>query len=247
MNLKGRVALVTGAGRGIGRAIALRLAQEGAAIAVNDIVPEGALKTAEDVAALGVPAIGLPGDVSVRKNVSAMIADVIASYGQLDILVNNAGIIQDRLLMRMSDEQWESVIAVNLRSVFLCSKASVRPMLKGNWGRIISLSSITGLIGKAGQTNYAAAKAGIIGFTRAFAREVGAHGITVNAIAPGFIKTDMTAHLPDKQQRETMSRIPVGFLGEVGDIAAACAFLASEDARYVTGHVLTVDGGLTCI
>lgn len=247
MNLKGRVALVTGAGRGIGRAIAFRLAKDGAALAINSLRAESATEAVREIGALGLTALAVPGDVSFRENVADMVERVIAEYGQLDILVNNAGTTQDQLLVRMSDEQWESVLAVNLRSVFLCSQAAVRHMLKGKWGRIVNLSSITGLTGNAGQANYAAAKAGVAGFTRALAREVGARGITVNALAPGFIRTDMTAKLSPEQHQESLEHIPLGYLGEAEDVAAACAFLVSEDARYITGQVLAVDGGMTCL
>jgi len=246
MSLAGRVALITGAGRGIGRAIAIRLAREGATVAVNALHTENASQTAQEITALGFPALAVPGDVSVSDNVSDIVAAVTDKYGRLDILVNNAGITCDQTLARMSDKQWEDILAVNLRSVFLCCRAAIRPMLKNKWGRMINLSSVTGLAGNTGQTNYAATKAGIIGFTRSLAREVGAHGITVNALAPGFIKTDLTARLSEKQRQASLSQIPVGFLGEVDDVAAACAFLASEETRYITGHVLTVDGGMTC-
>ncbi len=247
MNLKNRVALVTGAGRGIGKAIVLRLAREGATIAVNDLRLENTLAVVEEITSLGVPAIGLPADVSSANDVNAMVDAVIAAYGRLDILINNAGIAQDQLLMRMTEEQWDRVIAIDLKSVFLCSRAATKHMLKAKWGRIISLASVVGLIGNPGQSNYAAAKAGIIGFTRALAREVGTRGITVNALAPGFIETDMTAQLPEKQREELAARIPLGYLGAPEDVASACAFLASEEARYITGHVITVDGGMTCI
>ncbi len=247
MSYNGRVALVTGAGRGIGRTIALRLSHGGAAVAVNDILPESAAQVADEITTSGGQALSVPGDVSTREGVSAVVKAIISKYGRLDVLVNNAGVTQDQLLVRMSDEEWENVLAVNLRSVFLCSRAAVRYMLKGRWGRIISIASVTGLIGNAGQTNYGAAKAGIIGLTRSLAREVGARGITVNAVAPGFIETDMTAKLTDKRRRESLSTVPMGRPGTTEDVAAACAFLASDDASYITGHVLTVDGGMTCI
>ncbi|MCL2150323.1 MAG: 3-oxoacyl-[acyl-carrier-protein] reductase [Dehalococcoidia bacterium] len=246
MSLEDRVALITGAGRGIGRAIALHLAKEGAIVAVNALRSESAIRTAEEVTGAGGSALAVSGDVSSQEDVAAMIDKIVTDYGRLDILVNNAGIIQDQIMASMSEEQWERVIAVNLRSVFLCSRASVRYMLRGRWGRIINLSSVARLIGNTGQANYAAAKAGIVGFTRVFAREVGGHGITVNALAPGFIETDMTAGLSDKRRREALSRIPLGCLGTADDVAAACVFLASEAARYITGQVLTVDGGMTC-
>jgi 3-oxoacyl-[acyl-carrier protein] reductase len=247
MRFENRVALVTGAGRGIGKTIALRLAREGAAVAVNDLKMEGTEQTVEEVAAAGVSSIPVPADVSSAHEVNAMVEAVISEFGRLDILVNNAGIAQDQLLMRMTDEQWDRVISIDLKSVFLCSRAALKYMLKAKWGRIISLASVVGLIGNAGQANYAAAKAGVAGFTRSLAREVGTRGITVNALAPGFIETDMTAQLSEKQRQELYNRIPMGFLGTPDDVAAACAFLASEEARYITGHVITVDGGMTCI
>jgi 3-oxoacyl-[acyl-carrier protein] reductase len=247
MNLKGRVALVTGAGRGIGKAIGLRLAGAGAAVAVNDLKLEYTTQAIEEITALGVPALAVPADVSSSAEVNAMVEAVIAKFGRLDILVNNAGIASDQILMRLTDEQWDRVINIDLKSVFLCSRAAVRHMLKAKWGRIISLASVVGLVGNYGQSNYAAAKAGITGFTRSLAREVGTRSITVNALAPGFIETDMTKQLPEKQRQELYNRIPMGYLGSAEDVAAACAFLASEDARYITGHVLTIDGGMTCI
>ena len=246
MNLKDRVALVTGAGRGIGKAIALRLARDGASVVVNDLRLEYAEKAVVELTALGAKTLAIPADVSSADDVNAMVEAVIAEYGRLDILVNNAGIAQDQLLMRMAEDQWDRVLTIDLKSVFLCSRAAVKYMLKSKWGRIISLASVVGLIGNAGQSNYAAAKAGIIGFTRSLAREVGTRGITVNALAPGFIETDMTAQLSEKQRQELASRIPMGYLGSPEDVANAAAFLASEEACYITGHVITVDGGMTC-
>ena len=246
MSLKDRVVLVTGAGRGIGKAIALRLAREGASIAINDLRLESTREAVEEITALGVPAMSAPADVSSSEGVNAMVEAVMTRFGRLDVLINNAGIAQDQILMRMTDEQWDRVIAIDLKSVFLCSRAAVRHMLKAKWGRIVSLASVVGIIGNPGQANYAAAKAGIIGFTRALAREVGTRGITVNALAPGFIETDMTAQLSEKQREELAARIPLGYLGAPEDVANACAFLASEESRYITGHVITVDGGMTC-
>ncbi len=247
MNLQSKVALITGAGRGIGKAIALRLARDGATIVINDLKQEYTQNAIDELTALGVPAMAAAADVSSAEDVNAMIEAVIAAYGRLDILVNNAGITQDQLLMRMGDDQWDRVLAIDLKSVFLCSRAAVKHMLKAKWGRIISLASVVGLIGNAGQANYAAAKAGIVGFTRSLAREVGTRGITVNALAPGFIETEMTAQLSEKQRADLAARIPLGYLGAPEDVANATAFLASEEARYITGHVITVDGGMTCI
>jgi 3-oxoacyl-[acyl-carrier protein] reductase len=246
MNLKDRVALITGSGRGIGKAIALRLAREGATIVINDLKKDFTTQAVEEIAALGVPVLAVPADVSASESVNAMVEAVMAEYGRLDILINNAGIAQDQILMRMTDEQWDRVIAIDLKSVFLCTRAAIKHMMKAKYGRIVSLASVVGIMGNPGQSNYAAAKAGIIGFTRSMAREVGSRGITVNALAPGFIETDMTAQLSGKQREELAARIPLGYLGTPEDVANACAFLASDDARYISGHVITVDGGMTC-
>jgi 3-oxoacyl-[acyl-carrier protein] reductase len=244
VNLTGRVALVTGAGRGIGYAIATRLAAAGASVAVNDRVLEKAQAVAREVSAPGGQAIGVAADVTSAGGVSGMIDSVMAAYGRLDILVNNAGVTSDQLLVRMSEEEWDRVLTVDLKSVFLCSQACLKPMIKERWGRIINMSSVVGLMGNAGQTNYAAAKAGIIGFTRSLAKEVASRGITVNAVAPGFIETDMTAKLSDKQRLEITGHIPLGYLGLPQDVANLIAFLASADSRYITGQVISVDGGL---
>jgi 3-oxoacyl-[acyl-carrier protein] reductase len=242
MDLSGKVAIVTGGARGIGREIALRLAQAGAAVAVSDI--ENAEMVAEEVRALGPRGRAVITDVTSSASVNEMVEMVAAEFGRIDILVNNAGITRDGLLMRMSDEDWDAVLNVNLKSVFLCSRAVLRTMMKQRSGRIISISSVVGIMGNPGQANYASSKAGIIGLTRTLAREVGSRGITVNAIAPGFIQTRMTEQLNEEQQRAIASRIPLGFLGTPRDVAEAVAFLASEEARYITGQVLGVDGGL---
>jgi 3-oxoacyl-[acyl-carrier protein] reductase len=247
MSLQDRVALITGAGRGIGKAIALNLARQGATVVINDLKLEQTQNAVEEITALGATATGMAADVSSAAQVAELIDGVMATYGRLDILVNNAGITQDQILLRMSDEQWDRVLTIDLKSVFLCSRAAVKHMLKARWGRIISLASVVGLVGNIGQSNYAAAKAGIVGFTRSLAREVGTRGITVNALAPGFIETDMTAQLPEKQRQELAARIPLGYLGSPEDVANTAGFLASEEARYITGHVITVDGGMTCI
>jgi 3-oxoacyl-[acyl-carrier protein] reductase len=244
MDLSGRVALVTGAGRGIGYAIATRLVAAGATVAVNDRKLDKAKAVACELVALGGQAIGVAADVTCAGDVAGMVEIIIATYGHLDILINNAGITSDQLLVRMSDEEWDRVMTVDLKSVFLCSRASLKPMIKAGWGRIINMSSVVGLMGNAGQTNYAAAKAGIIGFTHSLAKEVASRGITVNAIAPGFIDTDMTARLSEKQRQEIIRQIPLGCLGLPRDVAELTAFLASEQARYITGQVIAVDGGL---
>ncbi len=243
MDLSNRVALVTGAGQGIGRAIALRLAEAGATVVVNDLA-ETAERVAEEIRAHGRPSLAVRADVGSSPDVTRLVATAIASYGRVDILVNNAGIARDQLLIRMSDEDWDRVLNTDLKSVFLCTRAVLKSMLKQRWGRIISIASIVGLVGNPGQANYASAKAGIIGFTRSIAKEVASRGITANAIAPGFIDTEMTQHLAEGQRQELKKRIPLGYLGSPGDVAEAVAFLASEEARYITGQVLSVDGGM---
>lgn len=244
MNLNNRVAIVTGSGRGIGRAIALKLAKSGATVVVNDIdkTVEG---VAREIQAMDRQSQAVIADVSSAPDVAKLVETAIASYGRIDILVNNAGINRDQLLVRMSDEDWDKVMNIDLKSVFLCTRAVMRPMIKQRWGRIISIASIVGLVGNPGQANYASAKAGIIGFTRSVAKEVASRGITVNAIAPGFIDTEMTQKLSQSQRQELMAHIPLGCLGSPDDVAAAVSFLASEEARYITGQVLAVDGGMT--
>jgi len=243
MDLSNRVALVTGAGQGIGRAIALRLAEAGATVVVNDLA-ETAERVAEELRARGRLSLAVRADVGSSPDVTRLVATAIASYGRVDILVNNAGIARDQLLIRMSDEDWDRVLNIDLKSVFLCTRAVLKSMLKQRWGRIISIASIVGLVGNPGQANYASAKAGIIGFTRSIAKEVASRGITANAIAPGFIDTEMTQKLQESQRQELKKRIPLGYLGSPGDVAEAVAFLASEEARYITGQVLSVDGGM---
>jgi 3-oxoacyl-[acyl-carrier protein] reductase len=244
MRLTGKIALVTGASRGIGKAIALRLAQDGAKLAINNLDIETAETVAAEIKALGGMALAVAGDVSSTDEVNDMMETIISTYGSIDILVNNAGITRDQLLLRMADDDWDRVLAVNLKGVFLCTKAVLKYMLKARWGRIINMSSIVGFTGNYGQSNYAASKAGIMGFTRSVAREVASRGITVNAVAPGFIETDMTARLSEKQRQDITSRIPLGFLGTPEDVASIAAFLAGEDSRYITGQVISVDGGL---
>ena len=246
MKLKDKVALVTGAGQGIGKAIALKLAAEGATVVINDISPS-AKEAADEIKASGGQAISILADVSSADDVSKMIEQAISQYGRIDILVNNAGITRDSLAMRMPEEDWDKVLAINLKSVFLCTRAVVRNMLKQRSGRIISIASVIGLIGNPGQANYASAKAGIIGFTKAIAKEVASRGITANAIAPGFIDTEMTKGLSEDQRQEYIKNIPLGRLGTPEDIAEAVAFLASPEAGYISGQVLTVDGGMTMV
>jgi 3-oxoacyl-[acyl-carrier protein] reductase len=244
MNLANRVALVTGSGRGIGKAIALKLAENGADVVINDIGASADL-AAQEVENLGRRSLSVKADVSNSTQVNQMIEDVVKAFGKIDILVNNAGIARDQISLRMSDEEWESVLNVNLKSVFFCTRAVLRPMIKQRWGRIVNISSISGIIGNPGQVNYSAAKAGIIGLTKTIAKEVASRMITVNAVAPGFIDTEMTQHMTDKAREEFVKRIPIGFLGSPADVAQAVAFFASEEARYITGQVLSVDGGLT--
>ncbi len=245
MDLSSRVAIVTGGGRGIGRAIALKLAEVGATIVVNDIGEASSVNSVvEEIRAMNRESLAVLADVSSSSDVARLVGTAISSYGRVDILVNNAGITRDHLLLRMSEEEWDAVLKVNLKSVFLCTQAVLRHMIKQNWGRIISISSIVGIEGNPGQANYASAKAGIIGFTRTVAREVASRGITANAIAPGFIDTQMTQQLRDNQKQEFMNRIPLGYFGTPRDVAEAVAFLASEEARYITGQVLGVNGGM---
>ena len=246
MDFTGKVALVTGSGRGIGKAIAMKLAETGATLVLNDVGDSApAEQTVTEIKNLNRQATVVMADVSSSADVNRMVETAIATFGKIDILVNNAGITRDQLTMKMTDEEWDKVLAIDLKSVFLCTRAVLRPMLKQRSGRIISMSSVVGIIGNTGQANYAAAKAGIIGFTKTIAKEVASRGITVNAVAPGFIDTPMTQTLPAERKQALLANIPLGYLGTPRDIAETVAFLASEEARYITGQVITVDGGIS--
>ena len=242
--LENQIAVVTGAGRGIGRAIALKFAAEGAGVVCVSRTQENSEKVANEIGALGKKAWAFAVDVSDSAAVSAAAEKILADCGKVDILVNNAGVTRDGLLMRMSDADWDTVLNTNLKGAFFFTKAFSRAFAKQRSGRIINISSVIGLIGNAGQSNYAASKAGLIGFTQSVARELAGRGITVNAIAPGFIETDMTAELNEALRADILKKIPLGVLGQAEDIAAAALYLASPAARYVTGQVLTVDGGM---
>ena len=243
--LTGKTAVVTGGSRGIGRAICLKLAGQGANIVLNYAGNAAAAEeTRAACEALGVRALAVQGDVADPAACNALIDTAVETFGQVDILVCNAGITRDNLLMRMSDEEFQKVIDTNLKGTFHCMRAVIRPMMKKRRGRIISISSVVGLIGNAGQINYAASKAGVIGMTRSLAREVASRGITVNAVAPGFIRTDMTDVLSDAVKEGILRSIPLGKLGEAEDVANTVLFLASDEAAYITGQVLSVDGGM---
>lgn len=242
--LENQLAVVTGAGRGIGRAIALKFAAEGADVVCVSRTAENSEKVAGEVRALGRKAWAIAVDVSDSAAVNAAAEKILTDCGKVDILVNNAGVTRDGLLMRMSDADWDSVLNTNLKGAFLFTKAFTRAFAKQRSGRIINVSSVIGLIGNAGQANYAASKAGLIGFTQSVAKELGSRGITVNAIAPGFIETDMTAVLSAELKTNLLKNIPLATLGQPEDIANATLFLASPGARYITGQVLTVDGGM---
>jgi 3-oxoacyl-[acyl-carrier protein] reductase len=242
--LENQIAVVTGAGRGIGRAIALKFASEGADVVCVSRTAENSEKVAGEVRALGRKAWALAVDVSDTAGVTAAAEKILAECGKVDILVNNAGVTRDGLLMRMSDADWDAVLNTNLKGAFLFTKAFARSFVKQRSGRIINVASIIGLVGQAGQANYAASKAGLIGFTKSLARELASRSITVNAIAPGFITTDMTAGLSDEIKKTIQSQIPLGKTGTAEDVANAVAFLVSAEAAYITGQVLCVDGGM---
>ncbi|MGR3763827.1 3-oxoacyl-[acyl-carrier-protein] reductase [Rossellomorea sp. NS-SX7] len=245
MNLDGKVALVTGASRGIGREIALELAREGAKVVVNYSGSEAkANEVVDEIKSIGREAVAIQCNVADSDSVQSMVKETISQFGALDVLVNNAGITKDNLLMRMKENEWDDVININLKGVFLCTKAVTRQMMKQRSGRIINISSIVGVSGNPGQANYVAAKSGVIGLTKTAAKELAPRGITVNAIAPGFISTDMTDQLPEDVRNEMLKQIPLSRFGDPKDIAKVVSFIASESSSYMTGQTLHVDGGM---
>ncbi len=244
-DLSGRIALVTGAGRGLGRAIAETLARAGAKIACIDVNEEAMKGTCEAVRALGSEAEAWACDVTNSARVNEVVDEVVERMGGLHILVNNAGVTRDNMLLRMKDEQWDLVLDINLKGTFFFTRAAAKPMMKSRQGKIINVASVSGLMGNPGQANYSASKAGVIGFTRTVAKELAGRNITVNAVAPGFIATDMTAALGEDILTEVKKQIPLARLGQPQDVADAVLFLASDAASFITGHILTVDGGLT--
>ena len=250
MELEGKVSLVTGASRGIGKAIALKLAGLGCKVAVNYVAIEAGNKADSDsvvqvIKHQGGEAMAIEADIRNSEEVRSMVEQIIGVWGKIDILVNNAGITRDNLLLRMSEEAWDDVIATNLRGAYLCTKFTLRSMIRQKSGRIISIASIAGVIGNVGQTNYAASKAGVIAFTKSVAREVGSRNITANAVAPGFIKTKMTEGLPDEIKKNILSMVSLRRFGEPEDVAELVAFLASDKAGYITGQVICIDGGVS--
>lgn len=246
MVLEEKVALITGSSRGIGKAIAMQMAKEGADIIINFYpgMDEEAEAVAEEIRQLGRRAEAIGADVTNAEQVEGMINTALEKFGKIDILVNNAGITRDTLLVRMKESDWDAVLNTNLKGVFICTKAVARPMMKQRYGRIVNISSVIGLMGNVGQANYGAAKAGILGFTKSIARELAPRNITVNAVAPGFIQTDMTKVLSDEVKAKMAEQIPLARLGDPEDIANAVVFLASSQASYITGQTLAVDGGM---
>lgn len=242
-SLRDRVVIVTGASRGIGRAVARRLAADGAAV-VAAARSDHADGVAAEIRDAGGRSVGVSVDVTDPERVEAMVRAALDEYGRIDVLVNNAGIVRDRLALRMTPEDWDAVVATNLTAAFACARAVLRPMIRQRGGRIVNVGSVVGRMGNAGQANYAASKAGLEGFSKALAREVASRGITVNVVAPGMIDTDMTAGLGESARKTLLAQIPAGRLGTAGDVAGAVCFLASDEAAYVTGHVLAVNGGM---
>ncbi len=243
---EGRVAIITGGGRGIGRAIVVRLAKEGANVAIsyrsNDAAAE---ETAQKVREAGAKCELFKGDVASPEDVQALFKGVSDAFGRVDILVNNAGITRDNLMMRMKEDEFDEVLRTNLKGTYLCTRAALRPMVRARWGRIVNVGSVVGLVGNAGQANYAASKAGIIGFTKSVAREVAQRGITVNAVAPGYVETELTGGLPEGVKEQILAQVPTARFGEPEEVAEVVAFLSGEGAGYITGQTLAVDGGMT--
>lgn len=244
MTMKDKVVLVTGGGRGIGRDIAHRFADEGANVAVCDVNKDALEAVKGEIESKGRKCLVFDADVTKPEHVDGMVTKILDNFGRVDILINNAGITRDGLLVRMSEGDWDLVLDINLKGVFNCTKAVTKPMMKQRWGRIVNIASVIGIIGNAGQANYAASKGGIIAFTKSVAKELASRNINVNAIAPGFIQTDMTKKLPEQYRSEMLKLIPLNRFGDAEDVANAALFLASEAASYITGHVIKVDGGM---
>ncbi len=242
--LKDKVALVTGASRGIGRSISLVLARQGARIVAVDLDPEGLEKVADEIREAGSDAVVVKGNVTVSEDAERMVEEAVKAFGRIDILINNAGITRDSLLVRMKDEDWDAVLNVNLKGAFLCTRSVTKVMSKQRSGTIINIASVVGQMGNIGQANYCASKAGVIGLTKSNARELARRNITVNAVAPGFIATDMTEAMPEKVRQELAAQIPLNRLGSADDVANAVLFLASDQAAYITGQVIGVNGGM---
>lgn len=244
MSLSEKVAIVTGSTKGIGKEIALAFARQGAKVVVSGRSAERAEQVCAEIKAAGGNAVAVVGDVSQMEDAQALIDKTVEAYGRVDVLVNNAGITRDNLLMRMKESDWDEVISINLKGTFNCIKSITRQLMKQRSGRIINITSVVGQMGNAGQANYSASKAGIIGLTKSVAKELASRNITCNAIAPGFIETDMTGVLDEKTREALLGQIPLGRLGQVGDVAKAALFLASDDAAYITGQTINVDGGM---